>query len=290
MNGGFDIGVIFWLFLILFIFLWPQYKIKALQNARLELMRRCEKKIGCRVITLIHRQERIGLFGIPFYKYIDIEDSEQVLRAIRMTPPDMPIAVIIHTPGGLVLAATQIALALREHKGKTIAIIPHYAMSGGTLIALAADEIWMDQNAVLGPLDPQIADQRLGVLPAASILKLVNEKGREKVREEYLILADIAEKAVRQMEQTIYNLVVEKMGEGKARELAKIMVEGRWTHDYPITVEEIRRLGIDVKTEIPEEVYKLMELYPQPTGLRPGVEFIPIPYAPQRPRRTQQER
>jgi len=63
MNGGLDIGVISWLFLILFIFLWPQYKIKALQNARLELMRRCEKKIGCRVITLIHRQERIGLFG-----------------------------------------------------------------------------------------------------------------------------------------------------------------------------------------------------------------------------------
>lgn len=290
MNGGLDIGVIFWLFLILFIFLWPQYRIRALQNARLELMRRCEKKIGCRVITLIHRQERVGLFGIPFYKYIDIEDSEQILRAIRMTPPDMPIAIIIHTPGGLVLAATQIAIALKEHKGRTIAIIPHYAMSGGTLIALAADEIWMDQNAVLGPVDPQIADQRLGVLPAASIIKLVNEKGREKVREEYLILADIAEKALRQMEQTLYNLIVEKMGEEKARELARIMVEGRWTHDYPITVEEIRKLGIDVKTEIPEEIYKLMELYPQPTGLRPSVEFIPMPYAPQRPRRTQQER
>ncbi|MEM1583234.1 MAG: ATP-dependent Clp protease proteolytic subunit [Nitrososphaerota archaeon] len=286
MNGELDLGFLFWLFLILFIFLWPQYRIKALQNARMELMRRCEKKIGCRIITLIHRQERIGLFGIPFYKYIDIEDSEQVLRAIRMTPPDMPVALIIHTPGGLVLAATQIALALKEHKAKTIAIIPHYAMSGGTLIALAADEIWMDQNAVLGPVDPQIADQRLGILPAASILKIVNEKGREKVREEYLILADISEKAIRQMEQLVYNLTVEKFGEEKARELARTMVEGRWTHDYPMTVDEIKKLGIDVKTEIPEEVYKLMELYPQPTAMRPSVEFVPLPYVPERQRRA----
>jgi len=55
---------------------------------------------------------------------------------------------------GLMLAAAQIALALRDHGAKTIAIIPHYAMSGGTLIALAADEVWMDQQACSAPLIP----------------------------------------------------------------------------------------------------------------------------------------
>ena len=289
MDAGFDIGFLFWLFLLLLIFLWPQYRLKALQGARLSLIRRLEKKLGCRVVTLIHRQERIGLFGIPFYRYIDIEDSEQVLRAIRTTPQDMPIAIIIHTPGGLVLAASQIALALKDHKAKTIAIVPHYAMSGGTLIALAADEIWMDENAVLGPVDPQLSDPRHGAIPAASLLKVVNEKGRDKIRDEYLILADIAEKAIKQMENLVYSLTKDKFGEEKAKELARIMVEGRWTHDYPITVEEARRLGIPVKTEIPEEVYKLMELYPQPTAMRPSVEFVPTPYAPPRTRRTQQK-
>ena len=284
MDAGFDVGFLFWLFLILIIFLWPQYRIKMIQGARLSLIRRLEKKLGCRVVTLIHRQERVGLFGIPFYKYIDIEDSEQVLRAIRMTPQDMPIAVIIHTPGGLVLAAAQIAFALKDHKAKTIAIIPHYAMSGGTLIALAADEVWMDQNAVLGPVDPQLSDPRHGAIPAASLLKVVKEKGKDRIRDEYLILADVAEKAVKQMEELVYTLTRDKLGEEKARRLAKIMVEGRWTHDYPITVEEARRIGIPVKTEIPEEVYKLMELYPQPAAIRPSVEFVPTPYAP--PSRT----
>ncbi|MEM0329014.1 MAG: hypothetical protein QXW02_01340, partial [Nitrososphaerota archaeon] len=167
--------------------------------------------------------------------------------------------------------------------------IPHYAMSGGTLIALAADEIWMDENAVLGPVDPQISDPRHGAIPASSILRVVNEKGKDKVREEYLLLADIAEKAMRQMEELVYKLLKDKMGD-RARELAKIMVEGRWTHDYPITVEEARSLGIPVKTEIPAEVYQLMELYPQPAALRPSVEYVPAPYAPPRSRRGEQQR
>lgn len=287
MDGGIDFGIIFWL-IILFLFLWPQYKMRALQGARLNLIKKLEKKIAGRVITLIHRQERIGLFGIPFYRYIDIEDSEQVLRAIRMTPPDMPIAVIIHTPGGLVLAAAQIALALHDHKAETIAIIPHYAMSGGTLIALAADEIWMDVNAVLGPVDPQLSDPRRGAVPAVSVLKAVQERGKDRVKEEYLILADVAEKAVKQMEDLVYKLTVDKLGKANARRLAKCMVEGRWTHDYPITVEEAQRLGIPVKVRIPDEVYQLMELYPQPHAIRPSVEFVPAPYLP--PSRRGEER
>ena len=107
-----------------------------------------------RVIAMIHRQETVSLLGVPVTSYINIEDSEAVLRAIRLTPPEQPIDVILHTPGGLVLAAEQIAKALVERKGKVTVFVPHYAMSGGTLIALAADEIVMDANAVLGPVDP----------------------------------------------------------------------------------------------------------------------------------------
>lgn len=47
-----------------------------------------------------------------------------MIRAIRTTPPKQPIALILHTPGGLVLAASQIAMALRRHEGKKIVIVP----------------------------------------------------------------------------------------------------------------------------------------------------------------------
>jgi len=55
-------------------------------------------------------------------------------------------------------------------------IVPHYAMSGGTLLALAADEVIMDENAVLCPVDPQ-----LGEYPAASIVKIIDEKNKNRI-------------------------------------------------------------------------------------------------------------
>ncbi len=260
-----------WLFLT---FLTPQMRYRALLAARAEMIRRLEEKLGARVITMIHRQERITLFGIPIHRFITIEDSEAVLRAIRSTPPDTPIAMIIHTPGGLVIAASQIARALKKHPAKKIVIVPHYAMSGGTLIALAADEIWMDSNAVLGPLDPQIMVGDKAV-PAPSILKVVKLKGFEKVSDETLMFADIAEKAVNQMKTLVVELLEDKVSRERAEQIADKLVSGYYTHDYPITVDELRKLGLNVKEELPPEVYELMELYPQEPPMRPSVEYVP---------------
>jgi ClpP class serine protease len=127
-----------------------------INSARNAVLTRFQEERKSRVIAMIHREETVSFFGVPVSSYISIEDSEAVLRAIRLTPPEQPIDLILHTPGGLVLAAEQIANALSDHKGKVTVFVPHYAMSGGTLIALAANEIVMDTNAVLGPVDPQI--------------------------------------------------------------------------------------------------------------------------------------
>ncbi len=283
MNGygvgvGFDIvSLLFW-FLVFYALVHPYLRHKALQNARLKLIQEMEKKYGWRVITMIHRQEKIGFFGIPVYRYIDIEDSEAVIRAIRTTPPEQPIALILHTPGGLVLAASQIAMALKKHPGKKIVIVPHYAMSGGTLIALVADEILMDHSAVLGPLDPQLQTPQ-GVFPAPSILKVAREKG-DKASDTTLIYADVAEKALREIQDTIVYLLKDKLSEEKAREIAKRLTEGYYTHDYPITYEEAKSMGLPVSDKVPPEVYLLMELYPQAIQHRPGVEYIPRPHIP----------
>ncbi len=245
---------------------------RQLQLMRAKLLQKLSRKRNSTVITMIHRQESIGLFGIPFYKFLSIEDSEEILRAIRMAPKDKPIDLIIHTPGGLVLAATQIAKALKDHPAETRVIVPHYAMSGGTLIALAADRIIMDPHAVLGPVDPQ-----LGQYPAPSIVRAIEKKGPEKADDQTLILADVAEKAINQVRNFVYELLKDKYGDEKAKELAQILTEGRWTHDYPITVEEAQKLGLHISTDVPEEVYELMQLYPQPMKQRGTVEFMPYP-------------
>jgi len=266
-----------WLFFILWMFItfiFPQIRYASLKSARASIISRLEKAFNAKVITLIHRQEKISLFGIPIYKFIDIEDSEEILRAIRMTPPDKGIMLVMHTPGGLMLAASQIALALKRHPGRKIVVVPHYAMSGGTLIALAADEIWMDPDAVLGPVDPQISTQSSS-LPAPSILKVVREKGVDKVSDETLVLADIAEKALNQTKDLVSKLLEGKLPKDKVELVIDRLVMGRYTHDWPITAEELKELGLPVKTELPGMIYELMDLYPQESARRPAVEYLP---------------
>ncbi len=274
-NPFFSLINFFWLFLILAFLLIPFWRRLLLSKAREALIRKLEERMCSRVITLIHRQESLGFFGIPIFRYINIEDSEQVLRAIRMTPPEMPIDLIVHTPGGLALAATQIANALVRHKGPVRVIVPHYAMSGGTLLALSADEIIMDPNAVLGPVDPQI-----GQMPAASILKVLEKKEIKDIEDQTLIMADIAQKAIDQMKSYLLWLLTQNgMEEEKAERIAQELAMGKYTHDYPLTVEYLKELGLNVSTDVPEEVYALMELFPQPMGSQvPSVQYIPVPY------------
>ena len=264
---------LFWLVFILWT-VYPLLRQRRIGDRRLQVIRQLERERGTRVITLIHRQESLSLLGIPLTRYITVDDSEQVLRAIRYTPPNMPIDLIVHTPGGLVLAAEQIAEAIRRHRGRVTVMVPHYAMSGGTLIALAADEIWMDENAVLGPVDPQ-----LGGYPAASILEAIRQKGPDKVDDRTLVLGDVAAKAIAQVRQTVYRLLQDRMPEADARRIAEALTQGRWTHDFPIGCDELRSLGLEVRCELPGTVYRLMELYPQPDGRRPSVQFVPVPYA-----------
>jgi ClpP class serine protease len=241
--------------------------------ARLRLLQQMERQRGTRVIALIHREETVNFLGIPIVRYIDIQDSEDLLRAIRLTPSDLPIDVILHTPGGLVLAAEQIARALRDHQGRVTVFVPHYAMSGGTLIALAADMIVMDEHAVLGPVDPQ-----LGQYPAVSIIATVERKPIERVDDETLILADVARKAVTQVRAAVVELASRRLPPDRAEALAAKLAGGEWTHDYPITVAEARTLGFEVATDVPRAIYDLMQLYPQSGRRRPSVEYVPLPY------------
>jgi ClpP class serine protease len=268
---------LFWLVLVVVV-LQQVYGSNKVENARASVLDRFQQERKSRVIALIHRQETVTLFGVPVSSSISIEDSEAVLRAIRLTPPEQPIDVILHTPGGLVLAAEQIAKALVQRKAKVTAFVPHYAMSGGSLIALAADEIVMDPNAVLGPVDPQIGD-----MPAASIIKLLSLKKPEDISDEMLILADMSAKARVQVGVFVMEVLLKHMSKEKAVALATTLTEGRWTHDFPITVEMARGLGLPIATEMPRTVYDLMDLYPQGGRGRPSVLYVPLrPGMPER--------
>jgi len=260
-----------WLF-FMFTALQPVLKQRFLEASRQRLIARIERQRGSRVILLVHRQETMSFLGFPLMRYIDVNDSEDVMRAIHLTDPDMPVDIVLHTPGGLVLASLQIARAINRHRGKVTAVVPHYAMSGGTLIALAADEIVMSDYAVLGPVDPQI-----GQFPAASILSAVARKPASEVDDQTLILADQAHKAITQLNASVLELLQGTVPAEKAPELARLLTQGTWTHDFPITCDAAKAFGLPVRNDIPAEFLDLMALYPQPVRRQQSVEYLPLP-------------
>jgi ClpP class serine protease len=279
---GFGIGDLFWIFLLLSS-LQPLWQKRQIEYRRIRSLQEFQQQRKSRVILLIHRQESISFLGIPVSRYITIEDSEQILRAIRLTPPEIPIDLILHTPGGLVLATEQIARALIRHPAKVTVFVPHYAMSGGTMLALASDEIVMDANAVLGPVDPQ-----LGNFPAASIIKVVEQKPIGEVDDQTLIMADLSRKAIDQVQRFVRTLLkdtvpTQKVQPENIENIIDALTTGRVTHDYPITVEEATEMGLPITAGLPRVIYDLMDLYPQPQGGRPSVQYIPMPYDDRRP-------
>jgi ClpP class serine protease len=146
-------------------------------------------------------------------------------------------------------------------------------MSGGTLVSLAADEIVMCRHSVLGPIDPQ-----LGQSPAASLIKVAEEKPIARVDDQTLIMADVGRKAIVQVKEAARQLLERKLSPDKAEALAEKLSSGTWTHDYPIFASAAKELGLPVSTNIPDEILELMTLYPQPMRTQGGgVEYLPVP-------------
>jgi ClpP class serine protease len=258
-----------WLFIIL-ASLQPAVARQMLLIQRRRALNEMSKQRGATVITLIHRQETMSLLGFPLVRFIDIDDAESVLRAIHETPSGRPIEIILHTPGGMVIAARQIASALADHDAQVTAVVPHYAMSGGTLIALACDEIVVDSHASLGPVDPQINQH-----PAASYVEVARMPGDHD--DQTLLMADVSRKAIAQVEGFTARLLTEKLGEQRAAEVARLLAGGTWTHDHPLQAPELKTLGLPVRVGVGAGERELMTLYPQPRGRTPAVEYVPGP-------------
>ena len=269
---SFDFSTLLWIFIALTL-LQPLLAARWYVMRRIQAIHAIEKLHGSRVITMIHRQEKRSLFGFAVSRHIDLEDAQTIIAAIMDTPEDMPIDFVIHTPGGLVLAAMQIARALEAHKAKVTVYVPVYAMSGGTLIALAADEIVLAEFSVL-------IRKLLGSQPRA-LSKLANSKPVDNVFDLTLVLADVAEKALVQVKQGAVELLTPRMEQSAAEALAGKLAGGQWTHDYALTAQQARALGLPVKVGMPPEVMRLMSLYPQLIQ-RSGVEYLPIDVPRQR--------
>ncbi|MCA1814183.1 MAG: hypothetical protein LC624_09570 [Halobacteriales archaeon] len=245
---------------LLWAFAVPRLRGARFAKRRRALLDRIEKEQGSKVLTLVHGKAPVSMLGWPMYQMIDMDDAEAVLRGIRRAG-DRPIDLVLHTPGGQYHASLQIARALRNHTARTRVFVPHVAMSGGTLIALGASEIVMDPDAVMGAVDPQVGDLLRGWHSTASWVKVAKDKGLQ-ADDETLALADVSGKLLEGTRRAVGELVAGKVQDPGP--LLARLVEGGYAHGYPLSPQELRALGLPVRTDLSPLVHELLASYRGP--------------------------
>jgi len=217
-----------------------------------------EKERGTKVITMIHKKE---LWTEPGEApEIGIEDTETILQEMRKVPAETPIDFIIHTPGGYALAAQMMAMAIKFHPSKVTIMVPFYAMSGGSLMSLAAGEIRMEKYSVLGPVDPQIPTSD-GMYPAGSIATLVKTKPIQNITDRMVIMSDVANLEIENAKAFVMWLLQGKMEKDQAERVADFLARGYMSHATPITLDVARALGLNVVEGVPDKVYELFKTF-----------------------------
>lgn len=217
-----------------------------------------ERERGTKVITMIHKKE---LWTEPGEDpEIGIEDTVKVLMEIQKTPPDKPIDMIIHTPGGYAVAAQMMAMAIKFHPAKVTVMIPFYAMSGGSLMSLAAGEIRMEKYSVLGPVDPQIPTPG-GMYPAGSLATLMKTKPIQTISDRMVILAEGGNLEIENAKAFVKWLLEGKMDMQQAESVADFLARGYMSHATPITLDVARSLGLNVVEGVPDKVYDMFRTF-----------------------------
>ena len=93
---------------------------------------------------------------------VDRIDTLGFVDMLHNVNPGEPIDLLLHTPGGDVDAAEKLIGLVRSatgEEGQLRVIVPDYAKSAGTLMALGANAIVMSDSSEIGPIDPQVSSR-----------------------------------------------------------------------------------------------------------------------------------
>lgn len=139
------------------------------RSDRLDLIRQIEAARGSRLVVAVWGDRQ----GLPTVIAADthpvfFEHLEQIGRVEKLD-------VLLYTSGGHTLAAWGIANLLREYCSALGVLVPHRALSAGTLLTLAADDIIMSRLGQLSPIDPSITS------PLGPTIQVPNQPNQQQV-------------------------------------------------------------------------------------------------------------
>ncbi len=240
----------------------------AYQEAKAEYRRFRSKfeKSNTLLIEFIHDlgDGFIGRDSAP--QQIVFDEAFEAIALIRQANPRSKIVIVLHTLGGYARPAHMIALAIKEHLRKTkhnskrdphvVAYVPYVAMSGGAMIALAAEKVAMDATASLGPIDTIY-----GGFPTETYRDLLEQKGPLATQDVLVMLAHEAEKYDRYADRIAREIIHDnhKAEDRDPDFLADYLSSGKLSHSEAISPAGAKELGVNVTTKIPPEIYGLVD-------------------------------
>lgn len=188
------------------------------------------------------------------------------------------LSVILTTNGGSAEVAERLVYIFRHHFKIVNFYIPDYAYSAGTILCMSRDDIFMDYQSVLGPIDPQVQNKDGRFVPALGYLDRIQElidlaKSDRISQAEFLILKDFDLAELKAYEQardltidllkewlvkykfknwesteTNGKLVTEDLKRERAEQIAQELSNNkRWhTHGRPLNIEKLKDIGLRI--------------------------------------------
>jgi hypothetical protein len=210
---------------------------------------------GVKTIAIIHDFDNPDGLAPGERDCLSVREAFEILAEIRSVDENTPIEIILHTPGGDAFAARLIANALKS-RPNTRAFVPYCAMSAGTMIALATNQVVMGKYACLGPIDLQY-----GPFPVDSFQRLMKEKPIQDIEDYFILISYRAEKELRNARALACELMNKHhFGPDDACQLTNFLISGDMPHSEQIGRVRAKELGVNVAAEdCPEAVYRLVE-------------------------------
>ena len=166
----------------------------------------------------------------------DAEDLYEVMEAIEK---NKGIDLYLQTRGGSVDATEKIIRFLRGRFGNYRVIVPNWAKSGGTLIALAAERIIMGTMSELGPIDPQYFDPKYGAV-ACELLENAKEIPSYIQKQMALTVDGVKELAKEFLKERVKEEEIDKV----VNQLSSVHSYG--SHAAVIDFHEAKEIGLPV--------------------------------------------
>lgn len=189
---------------------------------------------------------------------INLETTTSLLEVLRTVKPTSTVDLIIHTEGGDIAASLQIALALSRHQGSINIYVPFYAYSAGTLLCLSARTIFMDPQAMLGPIDPQIGIASLdGAFAVSDLANMKNLKSIDH-QDDSIVLGDlVGQKWIKLLKSKISEIMAPNYEPGTINMIFEELASGKLPHDAPLNWPRLQELGLNISPcRLPPSIYK----------------------------------